>query len=185
MRNLRPHGLYMAWRHRALNCGTTIRGYRSCAAGCSGAGIAPTAGLLAAAAGSEATATVVPSALAAATVQGAVRFAARAAMAGVVPASAVALTERGLKIMSLTKWKITAIVLLAFGGGAASMVAFASAVPSSDKRLVRAFRRPIWPSRLIRLRPINRNAISPGKHSSSNGSRWPARSSRWNWKWCK
>jgi RNA polymerase sigma factor (sigma-70 family) len=88
-------------------------------------GLAPACGLLASAGPDATVGAVVPAALAAATSRGAVRFAARDATAGVVPASAVALTEQGLKIVSLTKWKVAAIILLAFGGGAASVVAFA------------------------------------------------------------
>ena len=88
-------------------------------------GLAPTAGLLAATGGGEAVAGSIPPALAVATVRAALLHAAGESIAGVVPASAVAMAERGLKMMSLTRWKAIAFTLMTIGGGTAGVVAFA------------------------------------------------------------
>jgi RNA polymerase sigma factor (sigma-70 family) len=96
-------------------------------------GFAPTAGLLAFSGGGEATAGLIPAALAAATVQGALMFAAGESIGGVVPASALALAERGLKMMSLTKLKAVAYSLLAIGGTTAGMVAMAQSRQAADR----------------------------------------------------
>ena len=88
-------------------------------------GLAPAAGLLAAVGRGEAAAGSVPSALAVATVHAALIYAAGESIAGVVPASSVALAERGLKMMSLTRWKLVAFTLLGIGAGTAGVVAFA------------------------------------------------------------
>ena len=87
-------------------------------------GLAPTAGLLAATGGGEASAGSIPTALAVATVRAALLHAA-ASIAGVVPASAAAMAERGLKMMSLTRWKAIAFTLMTIGGGTPGVVAFA------------------------------------------------------------
>ncbi len=88
-------------------------------------GLAPTAGLMAAIGGGEAVAGSIPPALAIATVRAALLHAAGESIAGVVPASAVAMAERGLKMMSLTRWKAIAFTLMTIGGGTAGVVAFA------------------------------------------------------------
>jgi RNA polymerase sigma factor (sigma-70 family) len=96
-------------------------------------GLAPTTGLLASAGGGEATAGSIPTALAVATVRGALIYAAGESIGGAVPASAVALAERGLKMMSLTRWNAVAFTLLAIGGGAAGVVAFAQPRQAADQ----------------------------------------------------
>ena len=68
---------------------------------------------------------MIPPALVVATVRAALLHAAGESIAGVVPASAVAMAERGLKMMSLTRWKAIAFTLMTIGGGTAGVVAFA------------------------------------------------------------
>jgi RNA polymerase sigma factor (sigma-70 family) len=96
-------------------------------------GLAPTAGLLALAGGGEAMAGSIPAALAAATVRGALMYAAGESIGGVVPASALALAERGLKMMSLTKLKAVVFSLIAIGGATAGMVALAQSRQEADR----------------------------------------------------
>ena len=111
-------------------------------------GLAPTIGLLASAGGGEATAGSIPTALAVATVRGALIYATGESIGGAVPASAVALAERGLKMMSLTRWNAVAFTLLAIGGGTAGVVAFAQPRQAADQGEARppgAARRPCGP----------------------------------------
>ena len=96
-------------------------------------GLAPAAGLLTAAGVGEATAGSVPAALAVATIRAALLYAAGESVAGVVPVSAVALAERGLKMMVLSNWKVVAFTLLAISGGTVGVVAFAQRGQEADQ----------------------------------------------------
>jgi RNA polymerase sigma factor (sigma-70 family) len=96
-------------------------------------GLAPAAGLAALTGCGETTAGSIPAALAAATVKGALIYAAGESIGGTVPASALALAERGLKMMNLTRWKAVAFAVMAIGGAAAGVVAVAQSREAADR----------------------------------------------------
>jgi RNA polymerase sigma-70 factor (ECF subfamily) len=96
-------------------------------------GLAPAAALAALTGGGESSAGSIPAALAAATVQGALMYAAGESIGGVVPALALALAERGLTMMSLTRWKVVAFVVMAMGGAAVGVVAVAQSRQAPDR----------------------------------------------------
>ena len=87
--------------------------------------------------GGETTAGAIPAALAAAMVRSALMYAAGETIGGVVPESALALAERGLKMMSLTRLKAVAFLLMAIGGGAAGVVAVAQSRQAVDQGVAR------------------------------------------------
>ena len=112
----------------------------------------------------------IPPALAVATVRAALLHAAGESIAGVVPASAVAMAERGLKMMSLTRWKAIAFTLMTIGGGTAGVVASRS--PGSRHARARSGRRA-W-----RRRSLGLGMIEHGMPRRQRGSRRPDRRRR-------
>ena len=122
-------------------------------------GLAPTAGLVAAALGPDSASAAIPQITVDTTAQAAIRFAAGQATAGIVPASATALAEGVITAMFWTKLKAitivsAAIIIAGIGVGAGASVSL-QAAPRTVKHSPKRSRRPANEPRPICGRPRN------------------------------